>query len=180
MIAGSLSRRYTKALFQLAREAGAEEKIGQEVEQFYSAYSQTELQRVLTNPAFALETRKRILLQVLATQQLSLLTRHFLSLLLERDRLPYLPSIVNAYRRLLNEARGRIEAKVVSAGALEADRLVQLRDRLRALSGKDVLLQQETDPSLLGGLLIELEGKIYDGSIRTQLEKMKQRIARGY
>ena len=48
------------------------------------------------------------------------------------------------------------------------------------ISGKDVVLQQDTDPSLLGGLLIELEGKVYDGSIRTQLEKMKQRIARGY
>ena len=47
------------------------------------------------------------------------------------------------------------------------------------MAGKDVVLQQDTDPSLLGGLLIELEGKVYDGSIRTQLEKMKQRIARG-
>ena len=51
---------------------------------------------------------------------------------------------------------------------------------LHGISGKDVVLQQDTDPSLLGGLLIELEGKVYDGSIRTQLEKMKQRIARGY
>jgi F0F1-type ATP synthase delta subunit len=42
------------------------------------------------------------------------------------------------------------------------------------------VLQQETDPDLLGGLLVELEGKVYDGSIRTQLENMKQRIARGY
>ena len=180
MIEGTLSRRYTRALFQLAREAGEEEKIGQEVEQFYSAYSQTELQPVLTNPAFGLDTRRKILAQVLESQQLSPLTRHFLCLLLDRDRLPYLTGIVNAYRRLLNEAKGRIEAKVVSASTLEADRLVQLRDRLRAISGKDVVLQQETDAALLGGLLIELDGKIYDGSIRTQLEKMKQRIARGY
>ena len=180
MIEGSLSRRYTRALFQLARETGAEEKTGQEVEQFYSAYSQTELQRVLTNPAFGLDMRKKILTQVVEGQQLSALTRHFLALLLDRDRLPYLIGIVNAYRRLLNEAKGRIEAKVVSASTLEADRLVQLRDRLRAISGKDVVLQQETEAVLLGGPLIELEGKIYDGSIRTQLEKMKQRIARGY
>jgi F-type H+-transporting ATPase subunit delta len=55
-----------------------------------------------------------------------------------------------------------------------------VRERLRGISGKDVVLQEATDPSLLGGLLIELEGKVYDGSVRTQLEKMKQRIARGY
>jgi F-type H+-transporting ATPase subunit delta len=67
----------------------------------------------------------------------------------------------------------------VSTGALDRAMVNQLGQRLRGLAGKEVILQQETDPSLLGGLLIELEGKIYDGSIRTQLEKMKQRIARG-
>lgn len=180
MIESSLSRRYTKALFQLAREAGQEEKIGEEVGQFYAAYSQSELQQVLTNPAFAIDARKKILTQVTESQQLSPLIRHFLSLLLDRDRLPHLAGIVSRYRRLLNEAKGRIEAKAVSATALEPERFAQLRDRLSGISGKDVVLQQETDARLLGGLLIELEGKVYDGSIRTQLEKMKQRIARGY
>ena len=122
MIEGSLSRRYTKALFQLARDDGQEEKIGQEVEQFYAAYSGSDLQQVLTNPAFRIEARKKILNQVTASQQLSALTSHFLSLLLDRDRLPYLPGIVSCYRRLLNEAKGRIDAKVVSASALEPER----------------------------------------------------------
>jgi F-type H+-transporting ATPase subunit delta len=180
MIEGTLSRRYTKALFQLAREAGQQDKIGQELEQFYAAYSQTELQNVLTNPAFGLDVRRRIVKQVSEAQQLSALTSHFLSLLSDRDRLLYLPGIVSCYRRLLNEAEGRVEAKVVSASALGTEQVEQLRDRLRGISGKDVVLQQETDASLLGGLLIELEGKIYDGSIRTQLVNMKQRIARGY
>jgi F-type H+-transporting ATPase subunit delta len=180
MIEGSLSRRYTKALFQLAREAGQEEKIGQEVEEFYAAYLQSELQQVLTNPAFGVDTRKKILIQVTRSQQLSLLTVHFLSLLLDRDRLAYLTGIVSCYCRLLNEAKGRIEAKVVGASALEPMMIEQIRRRLGTISGKEVVLQQESDPSLLGGLLIELEGKVYDGSVRTQLEKMKQRVARGY
>lgn len=179
MIEGRLSRRYTRALFQLAREAGAEEKIGQEIEQFFSIYDGADLQKVLINPAFAIPARKKILAQVTASQQLSGLTVKFLSLLLERDRLVELAGIVSCYRRLLNEAKGRVEARVVSTGALDAAMVEQLRERLRGLAGQEVLLQQETDPSLLGGLLVELEGKIYDGSIRTQLEKMKQRIARG-
>jgi F-type H+-transporting ATPase subunit delta len=179
MIEGRLSRRYTRALFQLAREAGEEEKIGREIDQFFSSYSGADLEKVLINPAFAVAERKKILIQVAGAQQLSPLLAKFLSLLLERDRLVELAGIVSCYRRLLNEARGRVEARVVSPDALDAPLLEQLRERLRALSGKDVVLNQETDPSLLGGLLIELEGKIYDGSIRAQLEKMKQRIARG-
>ena len=180
MTEGSLGRRYAKALFQLAREAGQEEKIGQELEQFNAAYTESDLKQVLVNPAFALEVRKKILGQVTQAEQLSELTRHFLSLLADRDRLPHLAGIVSCYRRLLNEVKGRVEAKVVSVIPLEPDRLEQLRGQLRGISGKDVVLQQENDPGLLGGLLIELEGKVYDGSIRTQLENMKQRIARGY
>ena len=179
MIEGRLSRRYTRALFQLAREAGEEEKIGAEIERFFSIYSSSDLQKVLTNPAFALAPRMKILRQVIDGQQLSPLTGKFLSLLLERDRLVELAGIVSCYRRLLNEVKGRVEARVVSTGPLDRAMVEQLGQRLRGLAGKEVILQQETDPSLLGGLLIELEGKIYDGSIRTQLEKMKQRIARG-
>lgn len=180
MIEGRLARRYTKALFQLAREAGQEEKIGREIEQFHAAFSGSELHGVLTNPVFPMDSRKRILIQVANGMELSVLTIHFLSLLLERDRLVHLPAIVNCYRRLLNEAKGRVEAKVVSAAGLDAAMVERLREQLRGISGKEVVLQQETDPSLLGGLSVELEGKVYDGSVRTQLEKMKHLIAREY
>lgn len=180
MIEGSLARRYTKALFQLAREAGQEEAIGREVDEFFAAYNGSDLRTVLTNPAFDVATRKRVLIQVANTQQLSVLTIHFLSLLLERDRLSHLPGIASYYRRLLNEAKGRVEAKVVSTSALEPALIDRVREQLRGLSGKEVVLQQEVDPGLLGGMTVELQGKVYDGSIRTQLEKMKQRMARGY
>jgi F-type H+-transporting ATPase subunit delta len=180
MIDGSLSRRYAKALFELAQEAGQEEQVDQEGEEFYAAYSGSELQGLLTNPAFSLESRKKVLLKVAEVQRLSPLTIHFLSLLLERDRLAYLPGIVSSYRRMLNQAKGRVEAKVVGASPLEPAILDRLDQMLRGISGKEVVLEQETDPALIGGVLIELEGKIYDGSVRTQLEKMKQRIAREY
>jgi F-type H+-transporting ATPase subunit delta len=179
MIEGSLSRRYTKALFQLAREAGQEEKIGLEIESFLGAYTGAELQTVLTNPAFGMDSRKRVVIDVSNRLQLSILAIHFLSLLLERDRLTYLASIAALYRRLLNETKGRVEAKVVSPGSLEAVMVDRLRDVLHRISGKEIVLQQEMDLSLIGGVLVEFEGKVYDGSVRTQLEKMKQRIARG-
>ena len=74
MTEGSLARRYSKALFQLAREAGQEEAVGAEVEQFHADYSSSDLQPVLTNPAFPVETRKQIFAQVARCEQLSSLT----------------------------------------------------------------------------------------------------------
>jgi F-type H+-transporting ATPase subunit delta len=180
MIEGSLSRRYTKALFELAQESQQEEIIRRELEQFYAVYRNSELQEVLTNPALDADKRNNILLRVTETQQLSALTIRFLAILLARDRLKYLPEIVSCYRRLLNEARGRVEAKAVGASPLEPAMVDRLRQVLQGIAGKEVVLQQETDPGLIGGVLVELEGKVYDGSVRTQLENMKQRIVRGY
>lgn len=180
MIEGSLARRYTRALFQLARTAGEEEQVGQELEQFHAAYSGSDLQGVLNNPAFSIDSRKRILIQVANGLRLSVLSIHFLSLLLERDRLVHLSGILICYRRLLNEAKGRVEATVVGASPLDQAQLAGLRATLSAISGKDVVLHEATDPALIGGLLVELEGKVYDGTVRTQLEKMQQKIARGH
>ena len=175
-----MSRRYARALFQLALEAKREDEIGAEIERFNSVYGASELRQVLTNPAFVADQRKNVLVQVAQRLKLSPLVANALSLPLERDRLPYLPSIVSRYRRLLDEKNGRVEAKVVAAGPVEDNDIERLSAALAQVSGKQVVLSQESDPSIVGGLVIHLEGKVYDGSVRTQLEKMKERIERGY
>lgn len=180
MIEDSLSRRYAKALFELARESGQEESIVDELERFLATSTESRLGAVLSNPGFTLDSRKKILLQVAKTLQLSSTTEHFLSLLLDRDRLACVPAIIASYRHLLNQAKGRVDAKVTAAEALGSVVIERLRDSLGRLSGKEVVLEEETNPELIGGLLVEFQGKIYDGSVRTQLEKMKQRIARGF
>ena len=178
MIEGSLSRRYTKALFNWLGER-ARGKIGQEIESFLEAYRRA-VADGSDESRLGMDSRKRVVIEISNKLQLSILAIHFLSLLLERDRLTYLPSIVARYRRLLNEAKGRVEAKAVGASALEAAMLDRLREVLHGISGKEIVLHQEIDPGLIGGVLLEFEGKVYDGSVRTQLANMKQRIARGY
>jgi F-type H+-transporting ATPase subunit delta len=180
MIADSLSRRYSKALFELAQESGQEESIGDQLERFLSASTESRLGSVLSNPGFALDSRRNILLQVAKTLQLSSVTEHFLSLLLDRARLASVPAIIASYRHLVNEAKGRMDAKVTAAQPLGSMVIERLRDSLRRLSGKDVILQEEANPELIGGLVVEFQGKIYDGSVRTQLENMKQRIVRSF
>lgn len=180
MIEGSLSRRYAKALFQLAVEAGREEEVGQEVGRFAAAYSGTPLIRVIGNRGLAARSRKTVVIRVAQALELSSLTTRFLSLLMDRDRMVFVPSIAARYRRLLDEAKGRVEARIVGAGPLDSEMIGQLRAALERISGKKVLLREESEPGLIGGVLIELEGKIYDGSVRSQLEKMKALIERGY
>lgn len=180
MIEGRLSRRYAKALFELALEERREDEVGQEIDRFLTAYSGSSLLAVLNNPAFPLGSRKNIIVEVSRGLQLSPLAVHFLSLLLERDRLSYLPSVASRYRRLLDEKKGRVEAVVVAPDPLAAATLARMREALGKVSGKEVVLQQESDPRLIGGVVIQLEGKVYDGSVRAQIEKMRARTERGY
>ncbi|MBI2357374.1 MAG: ATP synthase F1 subunit delta [Deltaproteobacteria bacterium] len=180
MIEGSLGRRYAKALFQLAVEAGREEEVGEEVGRFVVAYSGSPLNRVIGNRSLPARSRKTVAIQVAQALELSALTTRFLSLLIDRDRMALLPSIAARYRRLLDEAKGRVEARLVGARPVDPELLEKLRAVLEKITSKKVILREESDTGLIGGVLVELEGRIYDGSVRTELEKMKARIERGY
>ena len=179
MIEGKLSRRYATALFQLASEAARDEEARQELERFAAACGVAALSTVLTNPAFNLQSRKRIVVQVAEQLKLSPLVIQFISLLLDRDRLDHLQSILFYYRRLQDVARGRVQARVTAASSLGAEELERLYSALKSISGKEVVLDEETDAKLLGGLVVHIEGKIYDGSVRTQLERMGKQIEQG-
>jgi F-type H+-transporting ATPase subunit delta len=179
VIAAGLSRRYAKALFELAVENQSEEKVSQELQSLSEALTGSPLGLVLNNPAYDLLKRKNILDQVTRTSQLSHLTTRFLFLLLERRRLESFSAIVNQYKKLLNESKRRIEARVIASTPLDDVALAKVSAQLAQLSGKEVLLQSETDPSLIGGLIIELEGRTYDGSVRSYLEALKDRIESG-
>ncbi len=180
MIEGRLSRRYARAIFQLAREEHREEELGQELNRFVEAYNNSPLKTVLNNPAFSMQDRKNVAVQVAKSLELTPLTIRFLSLLLERDRMDSLSSIAVHYHRTLDETMGRVQARVVSPAPLGEATLEKLRKTLQTIQGKLVILKEETDPGLVGGVLIEMEGKVYDGSIRTQLERMKESIEQGY
>ena len=179
MIEGRLSRRYAKAIFALAREEHGEENFAGELDHFVEAYNTSPLNTVLTNPAFGVQTRKNVAVEVAQAVDLSPLVVRFLAFLTERDRLAYLPSIALHYHRLLDEAKGRVEARVVSPSPLGDGMMENVNRVLKGICGKEVILKEETRPDLIGGLLIELEGKVYDGSILTQLERMKESIERG-
>ena len=180
MIQGALSRRYAKALFQLAVGQHREDEVVLELERFAGAFENPELNGVLNNPAFAVESRKKIAAGVARSLGLSPLVIHFLALLVERDRLGQFAAVVERYRRLLDEKKGQAEARVVAAAPLEEGDLQRLRAALEKISGKKIVIHQESDPGLIGGAVVHLEGKIYDGSVAAQLDKMKKQIEQSY
>ncbi len=178
MIAGKLSRRYARALFELA--AGREEAVGDEVDGFLEAYEHPDLRKVLGNPAFDQDRRKHIVVELAGRLGLSDLSTNFLSLLVTRDRLDGMPAIADHYHRLLDDARGRVNARVVASQALGEEQRTSLSEVVGRMTGKTAILTEEVDPAIIGGIVVEVGGKVYDGSVRTQLQTLRKSIERTY
>ena len=178
MIEGKLSRRYARAVFELA--AGREEAIGAEVDGFLEAYEDPDLKKVLGNPAFDQDRRKDIVVEVAGLLGLSDLTTNFLSLLVTRDRLDGLSSIADRYHRLLDESAGRVNAKVTVPQPLGEDQRNGLAAVVGEMTGKTAVVTEEVDPGIIGGIVVEVGGRVYDGSVRTQLQTLRKSIERTY
>ncbi|MCY4486073.1 MAG: ATP synthase F1 subunit delta [Deltaproteobacteria bacterium] len=178
MTAGKISRRYARAIFELA--AGREEAVAAEIDGFLKVYAHPELRHVLGNPAFDVERRKQIVAELAGRMGLSDLTTHFVLLLLTRERMDGLASIASHYHSLLDEARGRVNAKVLVSQPLADEQRESLGSVVSGMTGKTAVLTEELDLSILGGIIVEVGGKVYDGSVRTQLHSLRQNIERTY
>jgi F-type H+-transporting ATPase subunit delta len=176
----AVARRYARALHGLASEARRAEAVADELAAFDRLLSaERELREALLRPWVKATTKRGIVLEVAARLQLSPLARNFLALVAQRRRLDLLEEILTAYRASVDEALGRIRARVRSAAALsDADRAA-LRERLGRRLGKTVLLDTEVDPDLLGGFVAEVGSRVLDMSVAGQLTALRERIIKG-
>ena len=102
--------------------------------------------------------------------------RQLLVLLAERGRLELLPALLEVYRERLLAHQNIVRASVTSAAPLSADTVNKLEHRLSEVTGKQVQLGAAVDPALIGGIVTRIGSTVYDGSVKTQLQKMKQQL----
>jgi F-type H+-transporting ATPase subunit delta len=135
-----------------------------------------ELSNVLTHPAVSAE-RKRAVVDAVWKKAESALLQRLLQLLAASERLELLPEVARAYIELWNAHRGVVTAEVITAVALDAEQEKRLAEALgRAAGGRSVELQAELDPSLLGGVLVKMEGRVYDASVRGRIRALRQHL----
>jgi F-type H+-transporting ATPase subunit delta len=176
-MSASVARRYAKAIFAIAKEQDRLEQMGQELNALALVAGDPTLAAVVSNPILG-ETSRRAIARTLAEQlQLEPMTRNFVFLLAEHKRLDQLPGIADHYRRLVDAALGRTRAEVTSAFELRPEDRRALVSVLERLTGKKVLSTERVEPGLLGGLVVELQGRVYDGSVQSQLQRLAASIA---
>ncbi len=177
MLSGSLARRYARAIMSIGLEQKNFEALGREIGTLGHAVADSaELREILTNPGFSREDRQKVLEALLRRVVASKTTRNFAMLLLDRDRLGVLPDIARELLVMIDEKAGRVKAVVTSAQVLNPMQLAQLKTALEKLSGKTVIIEKKQDPSLLGGVVAQVGDVVYDGSLRTQLDQMRDTL----
>jgi F-type H+-transporting ATPase subunit delta len=179
-VTGSLGKRYARALFQLAREVSNAEGIGEELSQVVAAFEEPRLRMLVLSPAIEKRARLGIAREVVRVLGVSEIVGNLVALLAERDRLVILPDVARWYDQLLDDALGRARVTIRSAAPLRGSEKAELVELARGLTGRrEVIASTDVDPELLGGVVLDIGGTIYDGSVKTQLERLSKEMAEG-
>jgi len=177
MIVGSIARRYAKALLSLGLEDQSQEVMVRQLDDLAGTLKgSAELREALGNPIFPLSERKATMEALCTRCALTRTMRNFVMLLLERGRVLALPDTAREFGVLVDAHAGRVRARVTSAAPLSPDLEGRLRVALEQRHGKKVLLEKQVDPALIGGLVTEVGDVTYDGSIKHQLEALRDSL----
>lgn len=173
----AVARRYAKALFALAKDSGGLQPTADELARVAAVASDVNIGPVLRSPLLS-PTRRSELAQMLSRElKLSDLLARFLQLLADHQRLGELPAIADRYQQLLDTELGRVRVTIRSANPLDAQQEAGIIAVFARLTQKQVIPRVVIDTELLGGVIVEVEGKVYDGSVRTQLEHLAKELS---
>jgi len=174
-IRASLAGRYASALFDLARDQKQIESVGKSLEALGQALVDSkDFNELVTSPLVSREKASKALAAIAPDLGLDPITTNFLGVLAKNGRKNQLQNVIRAYRRLAAEHRGETTADVVTARPLNDDQLTQLKQQLRSRAGRDVTIDAQVDPTILGGIVVKLGSQQIDASIRTKLNRLAQ------
>ncbi|MBF0101505.1 MAG: ATP synthase F1 subunit delta [Desulfobacterales bacterium] len=176
----SISRRYAKALLLIAIEDGKIEAYSEELALVADLLNtQQNLSSVISNPLYDKQERKKVLRIVIERLNLCQTMQSFLMLLFEKKRIQLISSINDFFQKFSDETKGVARATVISATELSNETVEKIRLSLKQKTGKDIILQIEQDETLIGGLITQIGDLVLDGSVKTQLYKMREFFRRG-
>ncbi|MBI5571044.1 MAG: ATP synthase F1 subunit delta [Desulfomonile tiedjei] len=177
MINTTLAKRYAKALVGIGQENNALDRYGQDLASLSEVVGTSwDFREVLINPVFTKEDKKRIAGEILSKMGTDPMVTNFVYLLIDRKRIDQLEGIEKAFRAEVDEINGITRGEVTSAGPLSAEDLERVTGALSTISGKRVLVKTGVDESLIGGLVARVGDMLLDGTIRTQLNQLKESL----
>jgi len=174
----SSAPRYARAFAEVAESANLDAAAAQrQMRDFADTLSgSSELRELLENPSIETPKKLKVLDAVSERIGMYLQVRNFIAVILEHHRLPELDEILKEYGQVIDQHAGATEARITSARPLNPVDRALLEAQITKLAGARVRASYVEDSSLLGGAVVEIGSTVYDGSVRAQLEQLKQRL----
>jgi F-type H+-transporting ATPase subunit delta len=169
-----VSGRYATALFELARDEKSIDAVKADLDRFDAMLADSvDLQRLVRSPVFSADSQAKALAAVLEKAGITGIAANFLRVLTVNRRLFAVRQVIGAFRALVARFKGEATADVTVAEKLNDKNLDALKTALKAVTGKDVELNVNIDPSIIGGLVVKLGSRMVDSSLRTKLNSIK-------
>ena len=173
-VVSGVAGRYASALFDLAREQRAIDAVAADLDRFDALLRESpDLQRLVKSPVFTAEEQERAVGTILERTGIGGFAGNFIRLVASKRRLFALPDMIRAYRRLVSDAKGIVQAQVVVAERPSDAVMNDITAALREVAKAEVALDVKVDPSLIGGLIVKIGSRMVDASVRTKLNSIR-------
>jgi len=176
----AVATRYARALVEAVLNPASNlepKRAAEELDSFQKMLAgASELRNVLLSPAVTASRKRAVIARFADMMPLSKIVRNFLYVLIDRRRIDILDEVVEAYKVILDERLGVLRADVKSARPLSPQQQSVLQAELSQISGKQVRCNYSVDEELLGGVVAKIGSTVYDGSVRAQMNALKERL----
>ncbi len=180
MIKYKVANRYSRALFETAKEYENIEKIMQDLEIMGELFEKSkDFKIIMETSAVSKDEKKKIIEELAKKFSFNIVSVNFFKLLIDKNKFKFIPTITEVFRKIYRDYKGLAEYEVISAIELDTSILDEIKNKLEEKTGKKIEISQKVEPDILGGLIVKTEGLIYDGSLKSHLLKIKEKILKG-
>ncbi len=175
------AQRYAGALLELVKPLGKDEEAEAELVAFSETLrASPELERVLNHPKLSTEDRKRLISKLYSgtAGEIYPILVQFFGVLFQKNRFSLIHEIAASFKRIADEAQGQALAEIKTAVPLDASAQGKIAAKLERITGLKITIKNQTDPSLIGGVLVKVRNRVIDGSVRNRVDEIKKALTK--
>ena len=170
-----ISQRYALALYDLSKENNQTEEFVANINEFMKVFNSNEsLRFFIKNPTYSVEDQKSVFNKILARMNMNKMVKNFFSLLIIKKRIFFVDQIAEKFLNLISIKKGELSLNIVSANKLEEKEISDLEKEISSSLKNKLKLNCKTDPSLIGGLVLQIGSLMIDTSLKNKLNKYKK------
>ena len=175
-----VASRYAKSLLDLAKEQNKLEEVNNDITFFLSVCKQSpDLVKLFRNPVVKSDKKLNVVQKVF-TSKVDQLTSLFLDIIVRKNREFYMVEIAREFRKQYNQFKGIVQAQVTTAVEIDQALMNDIRGFIANQTGKQIEMATKVNPEIIGGLVIQLEDKLYDGSMASKLANIKKNLIKSH